>query len=311
MSDQAQPAVEMDALEAIEAMLDGPEGEPEDEQEEVEASAEESEEEAEAQAEEEPEEEAQPEQEPLEVIQWNGEEKQVSKAELKELAQKGFDYTQKTQQLAEERRQVEVAIRQAQQQIALQNQQVEVIASVKALDSQLDQFKGVNWHQLAESDPVEYLKLNQSYRDLKEAREAKVQEFQYQAQQLQYAQSQQYQAHLQEEAAKLSNMPEFKGEKATETKAQIKSYLRDVGFNDEEIGSIVDHRHVKVAWEAAQWRKLQASKPQVTKKVAEVPKVVKPGTNKPQQTKADRDAYDNLKRTGRGYYAAKLIEKML
>ena len=35
--------------------------------------------------------------EELESIMYNGEEKKLSKEELKELAQKGFDYTQKTQ----------------------------------------------------------------------------------------------------------------------------------------------------------------------------------------------------------------------
>jgi hypothetical protein len=313
MSDQANPmAVESDAVEAIAALLDGPEGEPEEEREEEPEESQE-EPEAEAETEDEAEEESEPEETPEETeeLNWNGETKKVTKSELKELAQKGFDYTQKTQQLAAERKEVETTIRQAQQSMALQQQQIEVIAEVKALDAQLKHFEGVNWHQLAEQDPVQYLKLNQSYRDLKEEREGKVQTFQQQANYLQHMQSQQYQEILQREAKALSEMPEFKGEKAQETKAQVKAYLREAGFNDEEISSVVDSRHVKVAWEASQWRKLQASKANVTKKVADVPKVVKPGTNKPQVKQADRDTYADLRKTGRGEYAAKLIEKML
>jgi len=37
------------------------------------------------------------------VIKWQGEDKEVTRAELLDLAQKGFDYTQKTQKLAQER----------------------------------------------------------------------------------------------------------------------------------------------------------------------------------------------------------------
>lgn len=312
MTDQANPvAVEQDAVAAIEALLGPEEDKPEEVGEvEIEASEEELEFEPET---EENEDEAQPEEAPeeVEVLNWNGEEKKVTKTELRELAQKGFDYTQKTQQLADERREVEATIKQAQQSIALQNQQVEIIASVKSLDSQLAHFQGVNWHQLAEQDPVEYLKLNQSYRDLKEAREGEVQKFQQQASYLQQLHAQQHNEVLQREAKALSELPEFKGDKAIESKAQVKTYLRSAGFSDEEIAQVVDHRYVKVALEAAQWRKLQASKANVTKKVADVPKVVKPGTNKPQPKKADLEMRSKLKSTGRSEYAAALIEKML
>lgn len=312
MTDQANPvAVEQDAVAAMEALL-GPDEDTPEEVEEVEAEAPEDESEADPETDEE-EEEAKPEETPeeVEVLNWNGEEKKVTKTELRELAQKGFDYTQKTQQLADERREVEATIRQAQQSIALQNQQVEIIASVKALDAQLAHFQGVNWHQLAEQDPVEYLKLNQSYRDLKESREGEVQKFQQQASYLQQLHAQQHQEVLQREAKALSELPEFKGDKAIETKAQVKTYLRSAGFSDDEIAQVVDHRYVKVALEAAQWRKLQASKANVTKKVADVPKVVKPGTNKPQPKKADLEMRSKLKSTGRSEYAAALIEKML
>lgn len=312
MSDQAESAVEAEAIGQLAALLGPDDGEPEEEQA-IEPEATEDEAEAEAEQSDEEEAEAEPEEPPeeTEILSWNGEDKKVTKTELRELAQKGFDYTQKTQQLAEERRHVEATIQQAQQSIALQNQQIEVIAEVKALDAQLAHFKGVNWLQMAEQDPVEYLKLNQSYRDLKEARDGKVQHWQQQASYLQQMHAQQQQTFLQKEYSALAEMPEFKGDRAGQTKAQIKSYLKEAGFSDDEIAQVSDHRHVKVALEAAQWRKLQASKPQLAKKVVSVPKVIKPGTNKPQPNRADADNRSRLKSTGRGEYAAALLEKML
>src|SRR3990167_6221305 len=51
--------------------------------------------------------EEEPVEEPLEEITHNGELKKLTKTELKELAHKGYDYTNKTQQIAEERKHLE------------------------------------------------------------------------------------------------------------------------------------------------------------------------------------------------------------
>jgi len=251
--------------------------------------------------------------EEVEELVWNGETKKVTKAEMRELAQKGFDYTQKTQILAEERHRAEAQIKAAQESVALQHQQIDVISQVKAIDAQLAQFKDVNWHQLAEQDPVRYLQLNQSFRDLKDQREGKVQEFQQKAQALQQTTENQRKEVFAREAKALAAIPEFSGAQGQENRTRVKAFLNDEGYTDAEIDSVIDHRAFKIALKAAQWDKLQKSGVQVQKKVAEVPKVVKAGSNKPQTRSADKskDTYAKLKSTGRGEYAAKLIEQMI
>ena len=310
MDETTNPLGESDAVDAIANLLEGPDdGNPEDEEE----LAEEPQAEAEEVSDETETDEAEPaEDDPIEEINWNGETRQIPKSVLKELAQKGFDYTQKTQQLAEARRQFESQTQAMQQSIALQNQQIEVVSEIKSLDSQLAQFKELNWHQLAESDPVQYLKLNQTYRDLKETRDGKVQAFHNQSQHMQQINMQTHQQRLQQESKALADaIPDFKGPKAGEARAKVSEYLRSVGLSAEEIGGITDHRAVRIAYEAAQWRALQASKPALNKRVAEAPKVVKAGTTKSQTPQANKDAYASLRKTGRGEYAAKLIEQML
>ena len=312
--DQPTGVESADPIDRISALLDGPpDGEPEEEREEEESpQPDEPEENADLEGDDPEEPEPVETQEALEEIQWNGETKHLTKSELKELAQKGFDYTQKTQQLAEQRQHFEAQAKALQQSLALQNQQIEVVAQVKAIDGQLAQFNGVNWHQLAENDPVGYLKANQTFRDLKEAREAAVSSFHEQARALQENATQSMLQTLQQEAKKLSDtIPEFKGAKAQETQQKIKSYLADIGFTPEEISGVTDHRTVRVAWEAAQWRALQQSKQGMEKKVAEVPKVVKSGAVKAQTNQATKDVRAQLRKTGRGEYAAKLIEQML
>ena len=267
----------------------------------------------EAEAEENPEEitEEEPE-EATEEITHNGETKALTKSELKELAQQGFDYTQKTQQLAEQRRSYEAQQQALQVNIAIHTQLSDQVSEIKSLDNQIAQYKQVDWAQLAESDPQQYLKLNHAYRDLKETREEKTREYQRQANELSQAQAQSMEQILQAEAKLLqSKIPEITGPKGAEIKAAVSEFLKNEGFSPNEIGGLMDHRMVSVAWKAAQYDKIKAAKPQVNKRMAEVPKVVK--GKQPTNAKADegKALRDKLRSTGDQNLAAKLIERML
>src|SRR5574343_1014230 len=176
MTDQALDAVESDPLERMIGILDEEEGDPTGDDPANE------EPDAEAEVTEETEEEEAPKAEELETIVHNGEEKQLTKAELKELAQQGFDYTQKTQQLAEQRRYVEQQEQYVRQQAQFAAQFTDQIAQAKAIDSQLTQYKAVDWSawaeqvvQLSQSDPYQaqgemakYQAAQQRYQQLKD-----------------------------------------------------------------------------------------------------------------------------------------------
>ena len=279
--------------------------EPEEPQEEETVEIEPEESEVEELPEEEPE-------EATEEITHNGETKALTKSELKELAQQGFDYTQKTQQLAEQRRSYEAQQQALQIQVAIHTQLSDQVAEIKSLDNQIAQYKQVDWASLAESDPQQYLKLNHAYRDLKETREEKTREYQTKAGELSQAQAQNMEQILQSEAKLLQQrIPEIAGPKGAEIKSAVSEFLKNEGFSPNEIGGLLDHRMVSVAWKAAQYDKLKAGKPQVNKRVAEVPKVVK--GKQPTNAKADegRALRDKLRSTGDQNLAAKLIERML
>ena len=84
------------------------------------------------------------------------------------------------------------------------------------------------------------------------------------------------------------------------------------GFSEQEVASIVDPRVVEVLHDAHQWKQLQASKPQITKKAAEAPRSLKPQaqatTNAKQQQANFRRALANTKGDSD---KAKLIEQAL
>lgn len=304
MTDQALDAVESDPLERMIVILDEEEGDPtgdepapEEPDAEEEATTEETEEEA-------------PKAEELETIVHNGEEKQLTKAELKELAQQGFDYTQKTQQLAEQRRYVEQQEQYVRQQAQFAAQFTDQIAQVKAVEGQLAQWKQVNWTELAQSDPMQYLSLHHQYTEAKEAYQTQIQQLSQLQQQAQQTAAQQQAQRLQQEAQAMRQaIPEWKDQaRANAEMTELRQFLAQAGFGEQEIASVADHRQVTLARKAMLYDKLVA---QGKQKVATAPPpTAKPGSTAKPNTdgKKIREA---LKTTGKGEYAAKLIERML
>lgn len=71
------------------------------------------------------------------------------------------DYTQKTQTVAEERRQIAAQREQVERQAQEQQQYIKEIARVEHLSDQLAQLEKFDWNTLIQSDPVQALQLQQ------------------------------------------------------------------------------------------------------------------------------------------------------
>jgi hypothetical protein len=80
------------------------------------------------------------------------------------------------------------------------------------------------------------------------------------------------------------------------------SVSSDYGFQKGEVEQVIDARLVKVFHDAYQYRQLQKAKPEISKKVVAVPKVIKPGSaEKPNtSTTAIDEAAQRLQKTGKG-----------
>lgn len=305
MTDQAQ-AVESDDFNArMMAVLDEEEGVPPEESVNEEPETEEQD------ADESEDSEAEPEaKEELEVIVHNGEEKQLTKAELKELAQQGFDYTQKTQQLAETRRYLEQQEQFIKQQSQFAAQFTDQIAEAKALESQLAQWKGVNWTELAQTDPMQYLSLHHQYTEAKEAHQSKLQELGQLQQQAQQTAAQQHEQRKSTEAQAMRQaIPEWKDAGRAQAEwAEIDAWLVKAGYQTGTVNAIEDHRQIVAARKAMLFDKLMA---QGKQKVATAPPpTAKPGSTAKPNTDGKK-LRESLRATGNGDYAAKLIERML
>jgi hypothetical protein len=76
---------------------------------------------------------------------------------------------------------------------------------------------------------------------------------------------------------------------------------KDYGFRNEEVEPVVDARLIKVFHDAFQYRQLQQAKPGIEKKVALVPKVVRPGSgDKPNASSEVQELEARLKKSGKG-----------
>jgi len=301
--DQSAPEVEVN-----DRMLKFLGGDEEEEKEVEEPDEEEVETESEEVAAEEPEEEF------IDLV-VNGEQVKKTKSEVSELAQKGLDYTQKTQQLAEQRRQAQAEINAKAEEFKMREAVIEHLAEAKSLESQLKQYQGVDWNALVDSDPIQAMKLDRQYRELQSAYSQKVNDIQA-AQQNISAQQQHFTQELlqREKQSMIEAIPDWKdAEKSKTERAEIKASLQKAGFTPEEIENLSDHRSVVIARKAMLYDQMMSKKPEVQKRVSEAPKPVKPGSS--QQRNQKGDAYnktrDQLKKTGRTEYAQSAIERLL
>lgn len=310
---------EQEALQAIEEQLDDVEDTEELEESETEESQETDEdtEDEEPEAEENDESEDSENEQPKSVkLKVNGEELEKPLDEVIALAQQGLDYTKKTQEVAEQRKALEeyaqtVKVQEEtfMQQVQLQNALIGDVAELTAVDKQLAQFNDVNWQELSDNDFVEAQKLFFTFNQLQQKRSTLATELEAKAQQVQQNQAKRMQEQIERGKEILAKeIPNW----SRETTQELITIGKDYGFTDDELGTIIDPRHVKVLHDAMQWRKLQKNSV-VKNKVSQAKPVVKPGAKdtKQEATSAKRQVREQLRKTGKSDLAQKLIEDMI
>jgi hypothetical protein len=291
------------------SLMDG--GEPSEEQVETEES-----EEIEAQEDEESdevEEQEEVEEQPVYRIKAAGEEKDVTLEDLVKSYQLGADYTKKTQEIAEQRKAVEAERAAIEESRQLRDAYAQRLQAVEQFLSQ--QQSEDDLESLKETDPIGYAvkvaELSQKEKQLSAVRA----EQQRLAQQQQAEYQQNLQKFVQTEMAKLSQaLPEFADpEKGQAIRSDLRKFATSIGYSDEELSQVYDSRHVQVLYKAMQYDKLMQSKPQITKKVNEAPKMLKPGVAKAKSSEADalKKEKARLRTSGRVADAAAIFERFL
>jgi hypothetical protein len=226
--------------------------------------------------------------------------------------QLGADYTKKTQELAELRKANE-----AEQKAIQESKQVRdtYAQRLKAIEEFLTQ--GDSQEDLAalkENDPIGYAVKVAEQTEKREQIEAVRAEQNRLAQQQQAEYQSAMSRFVQDEAQKLTKiLPEFSDKtKGEQLRNEIRNYGKSVGFTDDELAQVYDHRQVLTLHKAMMYDKLQKSKPTVKKKVAEAPKMAKAGTKiKEGNRDVQRKQMDRLRQSGRKEDAAALFENFI
>ena len=279
-----------DATEVFTDMLDAEESndKPEVENEEVATEAveetdeealeeevdEESEDEPEATEEEDESEEVEVEERKTYRVKASGEEKDVTLDELVSGYQKSTDYTQKSQTLAEERKKVEAHAQEIQNAMRTREEYAQKLSQVEQyLTSQAK--PGENLEELKENDPIQYAITVAEQTEANKKINTIRQEQQKVAQEQHHYRLQQQNQVVANEALMLSEkVKEFSDpKKAEQIKSDIRTFGKSVGFSDQELSQVYDHRHVMILQKAMAYDKLQKANPGVNKKLKSAPKM--------------------------------------
>ena len=256
--------------------------------------------------------------EDLYAVTVNGEEQQIHLDELLKGYSRQSDYTKKTQEVSEQRKQMQLLKGQYDREVANiqaeRQQYVEFLQQNIQQSNGLSQFDNIDWQTLKEVDPLEYMSKREEYRDAKD----KIQDVeQSQSQAIEKYKSDEKKANTEilsrEHKLLVEKVPEWgKGGAQKKLASQIRNYAENQGFLKEELDTLADHRSIIVLQKAMMYDQLKKSNPKA-KKIKNAPRVIRAGSGvtKDATSKSKRAAkMKRLKQTGHVDDAASAIEDM-
>jgi hypothetical protein len=223
------------------------------------------------------------------------------------------DYTRKTQEIAENRKAVEADRQKIEEAARLRDTYAQRLSVIEQMLSQGD--KAEDLTALKESDPIGYAirVAEQTERDRQlvavRAEQSRI------SQQQQAEQQERLNAHLQAEGLKLQEaIPEMSDPaKGQAIRTDIRNYAKKIGFSDQELSQVYDSRAVTALYKAMQYDKLTAGKQDAVKKVAQAPRMMRPGTFTPEarDSQEGKKLREQLRRSGNKNDAARIFERLL
>lgn len=165
------------------------------------------------------------------------------------------------------------------------------------------EFAKVNWDQLRADDPQEWVAKRQEFADRENRIRAAWQGLEQEKGKLTEAQKAQAAEYLKAEQQRLrAAIPDWSDDtKFDAGKREIATYLKASGFTDEQVKGVSDHRAILMARKAMLYDQLQSKKPEITKQLKKVPKLVKAGQARSQQERST----EKLKQARKGLAAGK------
>ena len=243
------------------------------------------------------------------TVKIDGKEVAVTLDELQKGYSRTQDYTRKTQQIAEVRKQVEAETQ------AVRAERGQYAQLLGALQAQLQSSEPqVDLDRLYNEDPIEWVRQKEVLRDRQEKAYAIQAEQQRLIQLSQQEQQQSMQQHLESQKdALLAALPEWKdAKKAKLEKAMLIESAKSAGFSDEDLKSVYDHRLVLLLRKAALFDQMVSKRQGIKPVTNNGPRPAKPGAaGRVSTTSEVTRAQQRLAKTGRVDDAADAIFKLL
>jgi hypothetical protein len=223
------------------------------------------------------------------------------------------DYTRKTQEIAETRKAVEADRQKIEEAARLRDTYAQRLGVIEQMLSQGE--KAEDLTALKESDPIGYaIRVAEQTEREKQLAAVRAEQSRI-AQQQQAEQQERLNAHLQAEGLKLQEaIPEMADPaKGQAIRTDIRNYAKKIGFSDQELSQVYDSRAVTALYKAMQYDKLTAGKQDAVKKVAQAPRMMRPGTSTPEarETQEGKKLREQLRRSGNKNDAARIFERLL
>jgi len=243
------------------------------------------------------------------TVKIDGKEVAVTLEELQNGYSRTQDYTRKTQQIAEVRKQVE----QETQAVRAERQQYAQLLG--ALQAQLQATEPqVDMDRLYNEDPIEWVRTKEVMRERQEKALAIQAEQQRLAQLSQYEQQRAMEEQLSsQKEALLAALPEWRDpKKAKAEKALVVESAKAAGFSEDDLNSVYDHRLVLLLRKAGLYDQMVSKRQGIKPVVNNGPRPAKPGAAGRVSTTTEAvRAKQRLAKTGRVDDAASAIELLL
>ena len=290
---------------------------PEEEDDSLEEASEESEEEVEEDDEEGTDNQQEEGEELLYAVNVGGEEQEVTLDELVSGYSRQSDYTKKTQEIAEQRKSMEAYQQKVQAEInQIQEERAQYVNAinqyVEGMTSSMQQFKDINWEELRQIAPIEYMTKKEEQRDFLDKIEgAKRQQAEAMAKAEQEHKSQFAETVRVEQGKLIEKLPAWGDQdKRQKIASEMREYAVKNDFSNEELDMLNDHRAFVVLYKAMEYDKQKKANPRA-KKVRNKPRVVRTGApvSKASRNKTARaKTMNRLKESGSDRDAALLLE---
>lgn len=211
------------------------------------------------------------------------------------------DYTQKTQEAADLRRQAQIAAEALQTRQAFDHEIASERTELNRVQADIERYKAVDWSSL---DVDNYIKLRGQFDTLKEKAAELNGKINEKAQQLTSKLNEQKRQLIENGHKFLQKSIKDWGPEAQKA---ANSGAKNVGYTDSELENVYDARFAVLSWKAAQYDKLKSGTAEAVKKAQTAPPVVKPGVKGTPQASKENALRQQLKSKGDLQSAAALL----